>query len=47
MRDAIKEKYNVNAVIPHNVLDSDYLTDCHQDLFFHQDTLLHDIDTLR
>jgi len=25
-------------VIPHNVLASDYLTDCHQALFFQQDT---------
>jgi len=41
-RDAIKshqEKYNSNSVIPHNVLASDYLTDCHQALFFQQDTL--------
>ena len=40
-RDAIKlhqEKYDVNSVIPHNVLASDYLTDCHQALFFQQDT---------
>jgi len=40
-RDAIKlhqEKYNANSVIPHNVLASDYLTDCHQALFFQQDT---------
>jgi len=32
-RDAIKlhqEKYNANSVIPHNVLASDYLTDCHK-----------------
>ena len=43
-RDAIKlhqEKYNVNSVIPHNVLASDYLTDCHQALFFQQDNLVH------
>jgi len=36
-RDAIKlhqEKYNVNSLIPQNVLTSDYLTDCHQALFF-------------
>jgi len=42
-RDAIKlhqEKYNVNLVIPHNVLASDYLTDCHQALLFQQDTLV-------
>ena len=42
-RDAIRlhqEKYNVNSVILHNVLASDYLTDCHQALFFRQDTLL-------
>jgi len=41
-RDAIKfhqENYNVNSAIPHNVLASDYLTDCHQALFFQQDTL--------
>ena len=40
-RDAIKlhqEKYNANSVIPHNVLASDFLTDCHQALFFQQDT---------
>jgi len=43
-RDAIKihqEKYNVNSVIPHNVVASDYLTDYHQALFFQQDTLVH------
>jgi len=43
-RDSIKlhqEKYNVNSVIPHNVLASDYLTDCHQALFFQQDTLVY------
>jgi len=43
-RDAIKlhqEKYNANSVIPHNVLASDYLTDCHQALFFQQDTLVY------
>jgi len=43
-RDAIKllqEKYNVNSVIPHNVLASDSLTDYHQDLFFQQDTLVY------
>jgi len=43
-RDAIKlhqEKYNVNSVIPHNVLAFDYLTDCHQALFFQQDTLVY------
>ena len=42
-RDAIKlhqEKYNANSVIPHNVLASDHLTDCHQALFFQQDTLV-------
>jgi len=42
--DAIKlhqEKYNANSVIPHNVLASDYLTDCHQTLFFQQDTLVY------
>jgi len=36
-----KEKYNANSVIPHNVLASDYLTDCHQALFFQQDTLVY------
>jgi len=36
-----KEKYNVNSVIPHNVLASDYLTDCHQALFFQQGTLVY------
>ena len=43
-RDAIKlhqEKYNANSVIPHNVLASGYLTDCHQALFFQQDTLVY------
>jgi len=43
-RDAIKlyqEKYIVNSVIPHNVLPSDYLTDCHQALFFQQDSILY------
>jgi len=43
-RDAIKlhqVKYNVNSVIPQNVLASDYLTDCHQALFFQQDTLVY------
>jgi len=43
-RDAIKlhqEKYNVNSVIPHNVLASDYLTDYNQALFFQQDTLVY------
>jgi len=43
-RDAIKlrqEKYNVNSVIPHNVLASDDLTDCHQALFFQQDALVY------
>jgi len=43
-RNAIKlhqEKYSVNSVIPHNVLASDYLTDCHQALFFQQDTLVY------
>ena len=38
-RDTIKvhqEKYNVNSVIPHNVLASDYLTDCHQALSFNK-----------
>ena len=43
-RDAIKlhqEKYNVNSVIPHNVLASGYLTDCHHALFFQQDTLVY------
>ena len=42
-RDAIKlhqEKFHANSVIPHNVLASDYLTDCHQALFFQQDTLV-------
>jgi len=42
-RDAIKlrqEKYNVNSGIPHNVLASDSLTDCHQALFFQQDALV-------
>jgi len=36
-----QEKYNVNSVIPHNVLASDYLSDCHQALFFQQDTLVY------
>ena len=43
-RDAIKlhqEKYIANSVIPHSVLASDYLTDCHQALFFQQDTLVY------
>jgi len=43
-RDVIKlhqKKYNVNSVIPYNVLASDYLTDCHQALFFQQDTLIY------
>jgi len=43
-RDAIKlhqEKYNANSVIPHNFLASDYLTDCHQALFFQQDALVY------
>jgi len=43
-RDAIKlhqEKYNANSVIPNDILASDYLTDCHQALFFQQDTLVH------
>ena len=43
-RNAIKlhqEKYNANSAIPHNVLASDYLTDCHQALFFQQDTLVY------
>jgi len=31
-----QEKYNANSAIPHNVLASDYLTDCHQALFFQQ-----------
>ena len=38
-RDAIKfhqEKYSVNSVIPHNVLASDYLTDCHQAFSFNK-----------
>jgi len=26
----------VNSVIPHNVLASDYLVDCHQALFFNK-----------
>jgi len=42
-RDAIKlhqEKCNAKSVIPHNVLASDYLTDCHQALFFQQDNLV-------
>jgi len=30
----------VNSVIPHNVLASDYLTDCHQALFFFHKILL-------
>ena len=29
------------SVIPHNVLASDYLTDCHQAPFFQQDTLVY------
>jgi len=36
-----QEKYNAYSVIPHNVLASDYLTDCHQALFFQQDTLVY------
>jgi len=43
-RDAIKlhqEKYNVNSVISHIVLASEYLTHCHQALFFQQDTLVY------
>jgi len=43
-RDAIKlhqEKYNMNSVIPHNVLASDYLTDSHQALFFQQNTIVY------
>ena len=28
----------LEKLIPHNVLASDYLTDCHQALFFQQDT---------
>jgi len=36
-----KKKYNVNSVTPHNVLASDYLTDCHQSLFFQQNTLVY------
>ena len=43
-RDAIKlhqEKYNANSVIPYYVLASDYLMDCHQTLFFQQDTLVY------
>jgi len=36
-----QEKYNANSVIPHNVLASDYLMDCHQALFFQQDTLVY------
>jgi len=43
-RDAMKlhqEIYNVISVIPHIVLASDYLTDCHQALFFQQDTLVY------
>ena len=43
-REAIElhqEKYNVNSVIPHNVLASDYLTYCHQALLFQQDTLVY------
>jgi len=30
----------MNPVIPHKVLASDYLTDCHQALFFQEDTLV-------
>jgi len=43
-RDAIKlhqEEYNANLVIPHNVLASDSLADCHQALFFQQDILVY------
>ena len=36
-----QEKYNANSVIPHNVLASDFLTGCHQALFFQQDTLVY------
>ena len=30
----------MNSVIPHNVVASDYLMDCHRALFFQQDTLI-------
>jgi len=42
-RDAIKlhhEKYNVNSVISQNVIAFDYLTGCHQAIFFQQETLV-------
>jgi len=41
-RDAIEfhqERYNVNSVISHNVVSTEYLMDCHQALSFQQDTL--------
>ena len=31
----------MNSMIPHNVLASDYLTDCQQALFFQEDTLVY------
>jgi len=43
-RDAIKlyqGDYNVNSVIPHNVVTSAYLTDRHQALFFQQNALVY------
>jgi len=42
-RDVIKlyqERHNANSVISHNVVACDYRTDCHQALFFKQDTLV-------
>jgi len=43
-RDAIElyqEKCNVNSVIPHNAVASDYLTDCHQVFFFNKIALVY------
>jgi len=42
-RDATKlhqERHNANSMISHNVVACDYRTDCHQALFFKQDTLV-------
>jgi len=36
----IRRKYNLNSVISHNVVASDYLADCHQALLFQHDTLV-------
>jgi len=37
----IPDSGNVNSVIPQNVVASDFLTDCHQALFYQQDTLVY------